>query len=156
MWTIVYSKILIGWMAGVLMMALIGCGKEGPPLAPSRPGPVPVWDLAACCSGDGVELSWTLPLRRLDGSRLDDLAGYLVLRSESSAYNVVGEVRFREQGLTMMEGRQVVWKDAGPERESEVSYRVVTFTGSGEKSLPSNIASAECPGIGSPAPNSNG
>jgi len=138
------------WMAGVLVTALIGCGKEGPPLAPSRPGPVPVWDLAARWSGDGVELSWTLPARRLDGSRLDDLAGYLVLMSESGAYTVVGEVRFREQGLAMMEGRQVVWEDAGPRGECDVSCRVVTFTVSGEKSLPSNIAAAECPGTGLP------
>ena len=141
-----YSKAQIGWMAGVLVMALIGCGKEGSPLAPSRPGPVPVWDMAARCSSDGVELSWTLPVQRLDGSRLDDLAGYLVLMLESGVYIVVGEIRFREQGLAMMEGRQVVWKDAGPQSECEVSYRVVTFTGSGEKSLPSNIADAECPG----------
>jgi len=146
----------INWIAGLIVLAAFGCGKEGPPLAPSRPGPVPVLDLEAQCDGDGVELCWTLPAQRLDGSRLEDLAGYRVLMSKNGSYTVVDEVRFREQGLAMMEGRRVVWRQTGAQGEAAVSYRVVTFTGAGENSLPSNIASSECPGGDSPAAQGEG
>ena len=132
-------------ITSLLVIALLGCGKEGPPIVPSRPGPVPIHDLAATCTDSGVALQWTLPSARLDGSRLRELAGYRVLLWTAGRGTEAGEVRFRDENLTMMEGRRIVWRGGWTPIDAAASYRVVTFTESGVESLPSNVVTVACP-----------
>ena len=51
-------------------LAVAGCGAPGEPVPPSPPVPVAVTDLAASQAGDGVELTFTLPVKTVDGDRL--------------------------------------------------------------------------------------
>ena len=46
------------------------CGAPGEPTAPSPPVPVPITDLAARQQGNGVQLTFTLPVRTVAGDRL--------------------------------------------------------------------------------------
>ena len=48
----------------------VGCGAPGEPTPPSPPIPTPVSDLAARQSGDGAQLTFTLPVRTVAGERL--------------------------------------------------------------------------------------
>lgn len=49
---------------------LNGCGAPGDPQPPSPPVPVAVTDLAAHQQGNGVQLTFTLPARTVNGDRL--------------------------------------------------------------------------------------
>ena len=53
---------------GVLLLA--GCGAPGEPAAPSPPVPTPISDLTARQQGNGVQLTFTLPVRTVAGDRL--------------------------------------------------------------------------------------
>src|SRR5437879_13575582 len=47
-----------------------GCGAPGDPVPPTPPVPAAIKDLAARQAGDGVQLSFTLPLSSISGERL--------------------------------------------------------------------------------------
>jgi hypothetical protein len=71
-------------------LAVPGCGKKGPPLAPFVRVPAKVADLAARRQGDVVALTCTVPAANLDGTRPADIA-----RLEVFAYTAMheGDVR---------------------------------------------------------------
>jgi Prokaryotic lipoprotein-attachment site len=71
-------------------LALGACGQKGPPVAPERRLPQPVRDLAGVVREDAIELTWTNPRRRVDGSALADLATARIFRTEGAG---TGEVR---------------------------------------------------------------
>jgi hypothetical protein len=75
------------WRLAALALAvapLAGCGKVGPPVAPELRLPAPVTDLTGVVVADGIELAWTNPSRRVDGTRLDRLAVARVFRAEDA------------------------------------------------------------------------
>jgi predicted small lipoprotein YifL len=55
-------------------LALGGCGKKGPIVAPERRAPVPPSELRASVEERAIVVSWSNPRTRADGSRLRDLA----------------------------------------------------------------------------------
>jgi len=57
-----------------------GCGAPGEPVPPSPPVPVAVTDLAANQSGDGVELTFTLPSKSISGQKLSSTPSVEILR----------------------------------------------------------------------------
>jgi len=57
-----------------------GCGAPGEPVPPSPPVPVAIADLTAHQSGDGVELTFTLPSKSISGQRLSAPPSVEVLR----------------------------------------------------------------------------
>lgn len=63
------------------LCALAACGKKGPPLAPLRPLPGPVSELAARRTGNEVRFTFRLPAQNIDATRpvsLDRLEVYAV------------------------------------------------------------------------------
>jgi len=73
-----------GALAALLGLALAACGRVGPPVPPETRLPVAVADLRAVVRDGAVELTWTNPTRRADGSKLTlDVAR--VFRHEASA-----------------------------------------------------------------------
>ncbi len=69
-------------LAALLLASLLGaCGKVGPPVPPEDRLPQPVGDLGAIVETDAVELTWNNPNRRVDGTRLRDLAAARVYRT---------------------------------------------------------------------------
>ena len=71
-------------------LAVPGCGKKGPPLAPLVRVPGRAMDLAARRQGDSVRLTFTVPAANLDETRPADIA-----RVEVYAYTAMaqGDVR---------------------------------------------------------------
>lgn len=72
------------------VLALVACGKRGNPVAPQVRVPRVVSDLSATARHDGIELAWSLPRRRVDGTSLFDPGVAKLYRSEDSG---VGEPR---------------------------------------------------------------
>lgn len=73
--------------AAVLALAALAvgaCGKRGSPVAPQVRLPEAVSDLRATARADGIELTWTVPRRRVDGTRLFDPALARLHRVEDS------------------------------------------------------------------------
>jgi hypothetical protein len=63
-------------------LAVAACGKTGPPVPPETRVPGSVVDLSGFVRPDAIELHWTNPRRRVDGSPLRDLTAAHVYRSE--------------------------------------------------------------------------
>ncbi|MCP4715185.1 MAG: hypothetical protein GY868_08720 [Deltaproteobacteria bacterium] len=61
-----------------------GCGIKGDPIAPQQVVPGALRSLQAVVRAEGVHLRWKAPRKNTDGSPLVDLAGFAVLRAESS------------------------------------------------------------------------
>ena len=60
-------------LASMLPIAM-ACGKKGPPLAPLRPSPAAISDVAATRLAEMVQLQFTVPTGNADGTRPADLA----------------------------------------------------------------------------------
>jgi hypothetical protein len=58
----------------VVVLALAGCGRKGPPVAPETRAPRPPQELSATVGPGEVTLTWVNPTSRVDKSRLRDLA----------------------------------------------------------------------------------
>src|SRR5439155_876722 len=72
--------------AGVLLatLSLAACGRKGPPAAPEARVPRAAGDLAVVVRASTIELSWTNPTRRVDGTRLRDLTLARVFRVDDA------------------------------------------------------------------------
>jgi hypothetical protein len=57
----------------VVLLALVACGKKGPPLAPLRVAPARVEDLAVAKTGDEVRARFTVPSVNADQTKPADL-----------------------------------------------------------------------------------
>lgn len=68
----------------LLVLGLAACGRKAPPVAPETRVPQPVTDLRGEVRDGAVQLSWTNPTRRADGSRLRDLSEARVYRTDDA------------------------------------------------------------------------
>jgi hypothetical protein len=68
--------------AALVLVALGACGRKGAPVAPERRVPQPVTDLTGLVREESIELAWSVPRRRVDGTRLLDVAVARVFRIE--------------------------------------------------------------------------
>lgn len=90
-------RLTAGVALGVL--ALAACGRVGPPVAPALREPAPPANLSLTSVEQAVEIAWTNPERRMDGSPLRELALLHVFRTEDAG---AGEPR-----AALRAGRQV-------------------------------------------------
>ena len=68
-----------------LLILIIGCGAPGEPTAPSPPIPTAIGDLSARQAGDGVELTFTTPVKTIRGDRLAEPPSVEILRGALKA-----------------------------------------------------------------------
>jgi hypothetical protein len=141
-------------VAALLLAALGACGRKGSPVPPERRVPQPVADLRGGVRAGGIELSWSVPRRRVDGTRLLDPGLARVFRAEDAGsgepkpallvdgripgYTEVGTIRLAEPPSTLVTGGRIVF----PDRRSlavgrRYSYVVVTTDTQGRTSPPS-------------------
>ncbi len=66
------------------VLSLVACGKKGPPVPPEIRLPQPVSALTGVVREGGVELAWTNPTRRADGTPLRDLVRLRVFRTDDA------------------------------------------------------------------------
>jgi hypothetical protein len=69
----------------VAAVALVGCGKVGPIVAPERRLPLPPDGMHAVVAERAIVVSWSNPRVRADGTRLRDLAVVRLFRREEAA-----------------------------------------------------------------------
>jgi hypothetical protein len=116
---------------------LLGCGKKANPVAPGMSIPAPVSDLQAWAKGEGIYLRWSMPSRNVDNSRLEDLLGFQVFRSERSLdssscpdcpLEPVGEIDVEyPRGTAQIDGNKVLWLDKTIRAPRQYSYFVLAY-----------------------------
>jgi len=125
-------------LALILAAALWGCGKKALPVAPESSAPEAVNDLRSWVKEEGVYLSWSFPSRNKDGTRLDDLRGFRVLRQArplgpSSCpecplkFEVVSHIDLQFPREARIEGRRAWWQDSSLKPQNEYTYVVVGY-----------------------------
>jgi hypothetical protein len=117
----------------IALLALAACGKRGNPVAPQVRVPRPVTDLTAVARADHIELGWTVPRRRADGSRLLDPGVARLYRTDDDG---IGEpraalrVKDRIPGYTEVASFPLADATATDTRDSHLAYvdrRELTF-----------------------------
>jgi hypothetical protein len=75
----------------LVLLALVACGKKGPPLAPLRVAPARVEDLAVAKTGDEVRAQFTVPSANADQSKPADLVSVEVYAISGKAEDPLGQ-----------------------------------------------------------------
>jgi hypothetical protein len=141
-------------VAALVVAALGACGRKGPPVAPERRVPQPVTDLRGGVREGGIELTWSVPRRRVDNTRLIDPGVARVFRTDDAGqgdpkpallvndrilgYTEVGTITLAEPPSTLVRNGRIVF----PDRRNlavgrRYSYVVVTTDSQGRTSPPS-------------------
>ena len=68
----------------LLGLALAACGKKGPPVIPENRLPAPAAGLGALIDEGAIQVSWTNPTTRFDGTSLRDLIEVKLYRREDN------------------------------------------------------------------------
>lgn len=154
---------------GLAVLALVACGKKGPPVAPEMRAPQPVADLAGAVHEAAIELSWTPPGRRVDNTRLRDLGRTRIFRVEDAGsgeakaamlvdgriagYTEVASIGVAEPAPAVARGGRLVFADRqGLAYGRRYTYVVVAGDTQGRIGPPSTrvsvtyVPAAEAPG----------
>jgi len=127
------------------LASLVACGKKGDPRVPELAVPETVRDLKAQAEGRGVALTWSRPLRYVDGKELRDLAGFVIFRKELSRSCPECPAPYRERAVLDVEDqekfikkRQFRFVDQEVTPQQIYRYRVFSRLVDGSLSDPSN------------------
>ena len=138
----------------LLGVALTGCGKKGPPVAPELRLPLAPSALRATIDEDAIVVSWSNPGSRADGTALKDLAAVTLYRREDSegaplkpamlssgrvvGYDEMASIRLDAPAPAVVRGAAVQWVDRRGLTAGRRYVYVVTGTDSlGRTSPPS-------------------
>jgi len=130
----------------LLVCGTVSCGRKTQLHAPDDVLPETITDLKASNTSDGIELSWSRPTTYADGSRMNDLGGFVIERADGTDLLkpfrplVTLEVTDRDRFRQIKHFRQI---DRDTNQGWEYSYRVVSFTLDRYFSEPSNIVTVE-------------
>lgn len=140
------SRFRVCWVPavgiGVASLCLLAsCGVKAPPRPRELVVPAPVEDVAVSILPDGIEITFTLPAKSLDGSPLEGIGGYHVLRESPDGEDVRADVRFSVSEMKRMVGKRVAFLDDPPEQAGTYRYCVIPVDAYG--SHPSRQQTAE-------------
>jgi predicted small lipoprotein YifL len=111
----------------LLWLVLAGCGKKGPPIAPETRLPLPPAGLGASIDEGAIQVTWTNPGTRYDGTPLKDLTEARLYRREDSddaplkpamlsagrvvGYDEIAAIRIESPAPATVQGGTVRWVD---------------------------------------------
>jgi len=78
----IFIKQIVKLTIMIFLVILTSCGRRGVPLPPLTIVPEPIKNVRAIVRDEGVYILWTPPLKNNDGSPLENLMGFKVLKSE--------------------------------------------------------------------------
>jgi hypothetical protein len=89
--------------------------------------PAPVEDVTVRAVPEGLEITFTLPSESLDGSPLEVIGGYRILREGPDGKDVREEVRFSVSEMQQRPGKPMAFLDVTPELAGVYRYCVIPF-----------------------------
>ena len=120
----------MGWLFAVGIAAavfshLASCGIKAPPRPRELVVPAPVEDVAVRIVPDGLEITFTLPSKSLDGSPLEVIGGYRILREGPDGKDVREDIRFSVSEMRQRVGKRVAFLDESPRQAGTYRYCVI-------------------------------
>ena len=122
------------------------CGRKTAVRPPELVAPKPIEDLKIEAKTTGLELRWSRPRTYVDGSNMDDLGGFLVLRAVQDGASSEETGEFSELATVVVEDRdrfrqakRFRYTDEQITVGTRYRYQVRAFTLDGDYSTPSNI-----------------
>ena len=115
----------------LVVLAVCACGRKTDVRPPELVAPRPVAELALTTLAEGVELRWARPTAYVDGSRMEDLAGFVVERSkESEPFDELGRLAVGDRGR-FQKVKRFEYLDRTVVPGATYHYRIVAFTADG-------------------------
>ena len=135
------------WAIAILLLASsLSCGRKAPARPPEDVLPKTITDVSSTNLADGIQLSWSRPVNYADGTRMTDLAGFVIERAVGTeprtafkrlrALEVSDRDRFRQI-------KRFQYLDRDTVVGTTYQYRVVSFTLDRYFSPPSNAVTIE-------------
>lgn len=122
---------------------LPACGRKTAVRPPEFVAPEAIEDLKLTAKDTGIELRWGRPQTYADGSKMDDLGGFVVLRAVQSKDGQFGEfsqlttVRVEDRDR-FRQSKRFRFIDEQVSVGTRYRYRIQAFTLDGDYSTPSN------------------
>ena len=123
----------------VLLTALAACGRKTEPRPPELVAPRPVAELSLTSRPDGVALRWSRPTEYVDGSAMEDLAGFVVERTPDGVFVEIARVPVTDRGR-FQKAKRFEYLDRNVAPGGTYHYRIVAFTSDGYYSAASGAA----------------
>ena len=117
--------VLVFGMGVASLSLLASCGIKAPPQPRELVVPAPVKDVAVAIAPDGLEITFTLPLKSLNGTPLEAIGGYRILREGPEGKDVRKDVRFSVSEMKQMVGKRVAFLDDPPDQAGTYRYCVI-------------------------------
>jgi predicted small lipoprotein YifL len=135
----------------LILFTLCGCGKRGALIPPEALVPAPVTNLAVVQQGDHFQVSWSAPTKEQGGTRLKDLAGFILFRRVllpanqdceecAGAYAERARIDLEYLQDTRHIGNLYFFDDRDLKKDLSYQYKVRSFSADGAQSRDSNKA----------------
>jgi hypothetical protein len=112
-------------IAAVIFLLFASCGVKAPPQPRELVVPAPVEDVAVAVLSEGPEITFTLPSKSLDGSPLEAIGGYRIVREGPAGKDVRADVRFSVSEMRQRIGKRVAFLDELPDQAGTYRYCVI-------------------------------
>ncbi len=130
-------------LIATLAVALVACGRKTDPKPPELVAPRAVSELALTTRADGVMIRWLRPTQYVDGSSMEDLAGFVLERSRNNEpFSEHVRVPVTDRGM-FQKVKRFEYVDTAVSSGTTYHYRVVAFTTDGYYSADSGAATIE-------------
>lgn len=129
---------------GLVLLALVGCGKKGNPIPKGLPVAEGIGDLRGDVRDGVLFISFSIPRKNMDGTELKDLEGFRIMRSCGGCgggFDLWKNIRMTDrQGYTVRDGKIFIYDD--DQREGfDYAYRVYPYSTRSVQGEASNIFS---------------
>jgi hypothetical protein len=142
-WICILRSFVFFSLSLVFLLVLPTCGRKTPVRPPELVAPEPIRDLTLEIEKKGIRLQWERPQNYVDGSEMDDLGGFVVLRATQNGQGAIDA--FTQIATVPVEDRDRFRKakkfsyiDEQLTTDTLYRYRVQAFTLDGYYSRPSN------------------
>ena len=136
----------------IVAVLALACGRKTDPRPPELVAPQPVGQLSLTTRPDGIALGWSRPTKYVDGSSMEDLAGFVVERSGANAtFDEIGRVTVTDRGR-FQKAKRFEYLDGAVVPDTSYHYRIVAFTSDGYYSAPSGAVSVSWQPAPQPSP----
>jgi hypothetical protein len=124
----------------LLLAALAACGRKTDPRPPELVAPRIVTEISLTTLADGITVRWSRPTQYVDGSTMEDLAGFVIERSRNNEpFTELGRVLVTDRGR-FQKAKRFEYVDRVVVAEGIYHYRIVAFTSDQYYSAPSGAA----------------
>jgi len=123
-----------------LLLAGLACGLKAAPQPRESVVPSPVNKLVVDIVPQGIRLAFNLPAKSLDGSSLEEIGGYRILRRGPDGEVIREEVCYSVSERRKNVGKSIVFLDRPPEDRGIYHYSILPFDAYGSHPSLSNSA----------------